>query len=107
MLGLHCCTGFSLVAASGVSSLVAVSRLLIAVAFPVAERRLQGVRASVVVAPGLWSTGSAVVVYGLSGSPACGVFLDQGLNARALRWQVDSLLLSHQGSPEVIFKVSH
>ena len=88
MLGLHCCTGFSLVAASVVSSLVAVSRLLIAVAFPVAEHRLQGLRASVVVAPGLWSTGSEVVVPGLCGSPARRIFLDQGLNPRALigRW---------------------
>ena len=28
-----------------------------------------------------------------------GIFLDQGLNLRLLHWQVDSLPLSHQGSP--------
>ena len=28
-----------------------------------------------------------------------GIFLDQGLNLCLLRWQVDSLSLSHQGSP--------
>ena len=37
MLGLHCCSGFSLVVASGGYPLVAVLRLLIAVAFLVAE----------------------------------------------------------------------
>ena len=39
-LGLRCCTGFSLVAENGGSSLVAVSGLLIAVASFVAEHRL-------------------------------------------------------------------
>jgi len=39
MLGLHCCTGFSLVVASGGYSLVAVFRLLFAVASFVAEHR--------------------------------------------------------------------
>ena len=36
-LDLHCCTVFPLVAASGGYSLGAVCRLLISVAFPVAE----------------------------------------------------------------------
>ena len=40
MLGLHCCSGFSLVAASGGYSLVAVCGLLIAVASLVVEHRL-------------------------------------------------------------------
>ena len=62
VLGLCCCSGFSLVAASGGCSLVAVSggsslvavhQLLIAVASRVAEHRLLNVWASVVVAPGL------------------------------------------------------
>ena len=39
--GLHCYPGFSLVAVSRGYSLVAVRRLLIEVAFPVAEHRLQ------------------------------------------------------------------
>ena len=42
--GLHCCMG---------SSLLAVRGLLTVVASPVAEHRLEDVRASVVVAPGL------------------------------------------------------
>ena len=36
--------------------------------------------ASVVVVRGLWSTGSVVVVHGLSCSAACGIFQDQGSN---------------------------
>jgi len=40
VLGLCCCTGFSLVAADGAYFLVVVSRLLIAVASLVAEHRL-------------------------------------------------------------------
>ena len=30
---------------------------------------------------------------------ACGIFLDQGLSPCLLHWQMDSLPLSHQGSP--------
>ena len=41
-------------------------------------------------APGLWSTGSMVVVHRLSSSEARGIFLDQGLNSYLLHWQ-DSL----------------
>ena len=44
-------------------------------------------------------TGSVVVAYGLSCSAACGIFLDQGSNPCLLHWQMDSLPLSHQGSP--------
>ena len=39
-----------------------------------------------------------VVVHGLSCSTACGIFPNQGLNLCLLHWQVDSLLLSPQGS---------
>ena len=34
---------------------------------------------------------------------ACGIFPDQGLNPCLLHWQADSLPLSHQGSPRLIF----
>ena len=54
--------------------------------------------ASVVVARGLQSAGSAVVAHGLSCSAACGIFPDQGLNPRPLHWQADSQPLHHQGS---------
>ena len=54
---------------------------------------------------GLESTGSIVVAHKLSCSEACGIFLDQGLNPCLLHWQVDSLPLSHQGSPvQQLFK---
>jgi len=42
---------------------------------------------------------SVVVACVFSCSRPCGVFLDQGLNPCLLLWQVDSLPLSHQGSP--------
>ena len=42
----------------------------------------------------LQSTGSVVVVHGLSG-----IFLDQGLNPCLLHWQADSLPLEPAGKP--------
>ena len=54
---------------------------------------------SVVVVPGLWSIDSKVVVHGPSRSLACGIRPTYGLNLCLLHWQVDSLPLSHQGSP--------
>ena len=53
MLGLCGCTGFFLMAARGGYSLVAVRRLLIAVASLSGEHGLQGTQASVVAAPRL------------------------------------------------------
>ena len=55
--------------------------------------------ASVAAAPRLQSTVSIVVAQRLSCSTTCGIFLDQGSNPCLLHWQVDSLPLSHQGSP--------
>ena len=107
-LGLRCCTGFSLAVASRGYSLVAMCELLTVVASPIAE---QGSRAgrlpylqhmdSAVAAPGLQSTGSTVVAHGLSCSTACGIFQNQRSNLCFLHWQVDSLPLSHQGSPRI------
>jgi len=79
-------------------SLVAVHRLLAAMA-PFVENGLSVTRASVIAAPGLQSPSSVVVAKGLSCFTACENFLDQGLNLCLLHWQVDSLPLSHQGSP--------
>ena len=45
-----------------------------------------------------------IVEHGLSCSKASEIFPDQGLNPCLLPWQVDSLPLSHQGSPEPGFE---
>ena len=63
MLGLGCFSDFCLAVASGGYSLVAVHRLLAAVASPVTR--------------GLQSAGSVVVAHRLSCSVACGIFPDQ------------------------------
>ena len=62
-----------------------------------------GSKASVVVAPGLQSTGSVVVAHGLSWLLACVIFPGQGSNPCLLYWQVDSLPLGYQGSPKYLF----
>ena len=53
MLGPHCCTGFSQVAASRGYCQAVVLRLLIVVASLTVEHGLQGTQASVVAVPGL------------------------------------------------------
>ena len=74
---------------SGGSSRARVLGRLVAVASLVAEHRLKGVKASVVVA------------HRLSCSAACGIFPNQGSNPCPLHWQMDSLPLGHQGSPKL------
>ena len=96
-LGLRrCARAFSSCGEQGLL-FAAVRRLLTAVASLVAEHGLQarGLQqlwhtGSVVVARGLQSTGSVVVVHRLSCSMACGIFPDQGLNPCPLHWQADS-----------------
>ena len=109
MLGLHCCVGFSLVRACGGYALVALHGLLIAVASLIEEHGALGMRASVVAAHALSCCSSRalehrliVVEHRLSCCAAYGIFLDQGLNLYLLHWPVDSLPLSHQGSPFAI-----
>ena len=105
-LGLCCCTrAFSSCGEWGLLS-VAVRGLLIAVASLVGEHGLQACgpqqlrhAGSVVVARGLQSTGSAVVVHGLSCSAACRILPDQDSKLCPLHWQVDSQPLCHQGRP--------
>ena len=107
-LGLCCCAwAFSSCSERG-PLFVAVRRLLIEVASLVAEHGLQACglqqlwyMGSVVVARRLQSTGSVVVVHGLSCSVACGIFPDQGSNPCPLHWQADSQPLCHQGSPNL------
>ena len=60
------------------------------------------VMASLIAEHGSSAWASVGVAHGLSCSAACGIFLEQGLNP-CLHWQVDSLLLSHQGSPNRAF----
>ena len=45
------------------------------------------------------------MVHGLGCSAACGIFQDQGSNPCLPHWQVDSLPLSHQGSPLILIKL--
>ena len=66
MLGLCCCSGFSLVVASGGYSLLLAHRLLIAMAPFAAKHRLWGMQASVITAPGPYRTGSIAVAHRLS-----------------------------------------
>ena len=82
-------------------------RLLIAVASLVAEYGLQGTQALVVPAHGLSSFGSPAAEHRVScciawvcHSEVCGILPDQVSNLCLLFWQVDSLPLSHQGSPK-------
>ena len=71
LLGLLSCTGFSLVAASEGCSLVAVHRLLIAVASPSVEHKLWDSWASVPAAGRLSSCGSWALEHGTS---SCGAW---------------------------------
>ena len=88
-------------------SLAAVQGLLIAAASPLQSTgSVQGMRASVVVAPGLQSAGLTVVLHRLTCSKACGISLEQGWKPRLLRWQVDSSPLSHQGSHYCFYFIS-
>ena len=77
VLSLRCCVRAFSSCGKQRLLLVAVHRLLIAVASPVAEHGLQ-------------SAGSVVLAHGLSCSAACGIFSDQGSNLCPLHWQVDS-----------------
>ena len=88
VLGLCCCVGYSLVAASRTLSSCSAGASHCSSCSCCGARALGRV-GSVVSAPGLQS----------AGSKAWGIFLDQGLNLYLLPWQADSLPLSHQGSP--------
>ena len=94
LLGLSCCMGFTPVVASRDLWLTyedfSLRWLLLwgtgSEACKVSSCRLQ-------------STGSVVVVHGLSG-----IFLDQGLNPCLLHWQADSLPLEPAGNQMPTFK---
>ena len=97
VLGLCCCTDFSLVATSGGFSLVAVlsfslqQLLLWSMSFTCCslwalEYRLSSCGSWTQLLPSMW------------------IFPDQGSNPCLLPWKADSLPLSHQGSPRNIFE---
>ena len=81
VLGSHWCEGFSI---------AAVHTLLIVIASLLAEHRLE-------------RTGLVVVANGLCCSVSRRISLDQGSNPCLLHWQADSLPLSHQGSPRMLY----
>ena len=89
-LGLGCCSWASLVAVSGDYSPAAARGLFTAVASLTVEHKLWGLWASVIVARGLQSTGSVVVVHGLSCPAARGILLDQKSNRCPLHCKADS-----------------
>ena len=91
-LGLCCCM-LSLVATKRGYSPGAVRGLLTAVASAVVEH---GSRTCGLSSYGTWAECSI----------ACGIFLDQGSNSHFLHWQVDSLPLSHQGSPGLFISLA-
>ena len=113
VLGLRCCAwAFSSWASGGYSSLQCVGfslRWLLLL-------RSTGSRHEGFSSCGSWalecrlssygsrakSTGSVVVVYGLSCSTLCGISPDQRLNPCPLHWQVVSQPLCHQGSPTLL-----
>ena len=82
VMGLHCCTSFSLLAGNS---------LLTAEVSRVAKHGLQGT----------WA--SAVVEHRLSCCAARVIRPDQGSNSCLLHWQADSLPVSYQGSPFLTF----
>ena len=93
VLCLRCCVGFSLVVVSrGYPSLQWGSFSLQWLLLQSTGSRSRGL---VVVAPGLQSTGSVIVVHGLTCSTASGIFPDQGSNLCLLMWQMDFPPLSH------------
>ena len=109
MLDLHCCMGFSLVAASRrYSSCTVWASHCNGLSCCKAEAI--ELLASVVEAWGLRICSSRALEHGLNscGAQVCcamagGIFLDQGSNPCLLHWQADPLPLSHQGSLPVIF----
>ena len=73
-------------------SLVAASRLLIAVVSLVVDSRMSRAQhlGSVVAAPEFESTGSVVVAHRLSCFTTCVIFLDLGSNPGLIHWHMDS-----------------
>ena len=79
----------------------AMHGLLVAVASLIAEHELWACGLSSCV-----SGAPVILAHGLiSCSEACGIFPDKGSNTSPLHWQVDSLPLDPQGSPQCSFNL--
>ena len=76
-LGMHCCKGFLQLPCAGFSLLWLL----------------------LLRSTGCGCVGFSSVAHGLSGSVACGIFLDQRSNPCPLHWRADSQPLDHQRSP--------
>ena len=87
-------------------SLDAVPGLLVVVAAFVVERGLQGVLASVFVAPRLLIVGLEFVMDRLGFSGALGMLPDQGSNPCPLPWQMGVLTTEPPGKPSWCFSVN-
>ena len=95
VLGLHCCVSvFSSCSEWGLLSGCSAQASNCG-CFSWCGAQALDARASVVVATGLKSTGSTVVVHWLSCCGACGI-PDRESNSCLLHWQVHSLPLRHQ-----------
>ena len=95
--GLCCCAGFLSLPWAGATP--PCSEQASCRGFSCCRAQAPGHVGSGAAAPGLQSSGPIAVAHRLSCSVACGIFPDRGSNPHLLHWQVDSLLLSPQGSP--------
>ena len=78
VLGFRRCVGFSLIEVDGGCSLVAAGRFLTVAASLVGQQGLE-----VCGLQWLWHTGLGVAAHGLSCSGACGIFPNQGFEAKS------------------------
>ena len=106
MLVLHCCVGFF--SSCGEWRLLSSCQMWLSHlgSFPGCRGRALGCVGFSNWSSELWSTGSVVEAHRLSFIVTCGSFPDQGSNPHLLHWQADSLPLSHQGSPAILFMVT-
>ena len=110
MLGVLCCTGiFSLVETRGWCPWTSHCG-----DFSCCWALALGTWVSAVAAHGLSSCGSPTLEHWLSNcgaqlscSMGCGILSDQGSNPCLLHWQADSLPLSHQRSPVLLFQTDY
>ena len=106
VLGPHCCTGFLQLWREGAAlqlPCTGLSLWCLLLLWSADSRvcRLQWLQHmdSIVAAPGLWSTGSVVVVLGLSCSTACRIFLNPRIKPVSPALAAVFFTIGYQGSP--------